>query len=315
MVWIGCDPNPLPDASGVLLSLLLAHLSDAHIGPLPRPEKRELLGKRLTGYINWTRGRHLVHDMDVLNRLVADLKAQRPGHIAMTGDILNIGLKAEFPPAREWLETLGSPKDVSFVPGNHDAYVRSSLPYLASTFAPWTKDDSGTSGFPYRRIREGVAIIGLSSAVPTAPLIASGRVGPAQLAAAADLLDRAARDGLIRVVLIHHPPHRDGAKFGRTLVRRVAVRGDDPPPRRRARTPRPQSPAFGDAYAGAPTAGAGHRRGLGLGDHGTHNHRAGYQPVPDRRSQKEPRISGRMRGLVLSPGGRREIGDLRPIVL
>ena len=70
--------------------------------------------------------------MDVLNRLVADLKAQRPGHIAMTGDILNIGLKAEFPPARAWLETLGNPRDVSFVPGNHDAYVRSSLPYLAS---------------------------------------------------------------------------------------------------------------------------------------------------------------------------------------
>ena len=48
--------------------------------------------------------------MDVLAALVADLKAQRPGHIAMTGDILNIGLKAEFPPARAWLETLGGPQ-------------------------------------------------------------------------------------------------------------------------------------------------------------------------------------------------------------
>ena len=35
----------------------LAHLSDAHIGPLPRPKWRELIGKRATGYINWRRGR------------------------------------------------------------------------------------------------------------------------------------------------------------------------------------------------------------------------------------------------------------------
>ncbi|MGP8231925.1 MAG: metallophosphoesterase family protein [Methylovirgula sp.] len=294
------------------MSLLLAHLSDAHIGPLPRPRKRELLGKRLTGYINWTRGRHLVHDMDVLNRLVADLKAQHPGHIAMTGDILNIGLKAEFPPARAWLETLGNPRDVSFVPGNHDAYVRSSLPYLATTFAAWTRDDSGAPGFPYLRVREGVAIIGLSSAVPTAPLIASGRVGRAQFAAAADLLDRAGRDGLIRVVLIHHPPHQNGAKFGRTLsdaalfeamIRRhgaeLVLHGHN---HRLSVThipgPDHQVPVIGVASASA--------------NHGIHDHRAGYNLFRIEGSQKKPRISGRMRGLL--PGGR-EIGDLRPIVL
>ncbi len=64
------------------------------------------------------------------------------------------------------------------MPGNHDAYVRAALPYLAATFAPWTKGDAGESTFPYLRVREGVALIGLSSAVPTPPLIASGRLGP-----------------------------------------------------------------------------------------------------------------------------------------
>ena len=38
--------------------------------------------------------------MDLLRALVADLLAQRPDHIAMTGDILNIGLPAEFPAVR-----------------------------------------------------------------------------------------------------------------------------------------------------------------------------------------------------------------------
>ena len=200
------------------MSLVLAHLSDAHIGPLPRPRRRELIGKRFTGYLNWTRGRSLVHDMDVLVALVADIKAQHPDHIAMTGDILNIGLTAEYPLARAWLQTLGAAHDVSFVPGNHDAYVRATMPDLAATFIPWTSDDTGSASFPYLRVRGGVALIGLSSAVPTPPFIASGRLGRRQCEACASLLSRCARQGLVRVVMIHHPPHRGGARLGRALA-------------------------------------------------------------------------------------------------
>jgi 3',5'-cyclic AMP phosphodiesterase CpdA len=293
------------------LTLRLAHLSDAHIGPLPRPRKHELLGKRLTGYLNWTRGRCFIHDMDALGALVADIKAQRPGHIAMTGDILNIGLKAEFPPARAWLETLGGPRDVSFVPGNHDAYVRAALPYLAATFAPWSRGDAGET-FPYLRVREGVALIGLSSAVPTLPLDASGRAGRAQLAAATELLSQAAQDGLIRVVMIHHPPHQGGAKFARGLsdaskfeamIRRVGaeliIHGHNhklsiahlPGPAR-------QVPVIGVASASA------------IHDSGAH--RAGYNLFEIEGTQKSPSIRARMRGLL--PGGR-EVGDLRRIVI
>ena len=78
------------------MTLLLAHLSDPHIGPLPKPRPRDLIGKRLTGYLNWQR-RDKIHDMDVLTRLVADMHAHRPDHIMMTGDVMNIGLPAEFP--------------------------------------------------------------------------------------------------------------------------------------------------------------------------------------------------------------------------
>ena len=138
------------------MTFLLAHLSDAHIGPLPRPRTRDLIGKRLTGYVNWRR-RGRLHDMTVLRRIVEDMRLQAPDHIAMTGDILNIGLPAEFPFARAWLETLGPPHDVSFVPGNHDAYVRSSMPHLAETFAPWAAevgvDDGLPFAFPYLRRR------------------------------------------------------------------------------------------------------------------------------------------------------------------
>ena len=108
------------------VKFLLAHLSDPHVGPLPRPRRRELIGKQVTGYLNWTRSRSRIHDMAVLEQIVTDMRAHHPSHVAMTGDIANIGLPAEFQLARNWLETLGAPEDVSFVPGNHDAYVRGS---------------------------------------------------------------------------------------------------------------------------------------------------------------------------------------------
>ena len=201
------------------MSFLLAHLSDAHIGPLPRPRTRELLGKRLTGYVNWSR-RGRQHDMTVLRRLVADLHSQEPDHVAMTGDILNIGLPAEFPFAKAWLESLGEPRNVSFVPGNHDAYVRGSVPHLARTFAPWVGDSGEAEpayAFPYLRRRGDVALIGVSSAVPTAPFLASGALGRVQCAALATLLAQAGQEGLARVLMIHHPPHRTGASGGRGL--------------------------------------------------------------------------------------------------
>ena len=202
------------------MSYLIAHLSDAHIGPLPRPRTRDLLGKRITGFVNW-RKRGRLHDMAVLAAVVADLHAQAPDHVAMTGDILNLGLPSEFPFARAWLETLGTVDDVSFVPGNHDAYVRSSLPHLAATFAPWVTEVGTVDGmpfaFPYLRRRGPLALIGLTSAIPTAPLLASGSLGPAQREGLARLLDETAAAGLVRVVMIHHPPHLTGAKRGRGL--------------------------------------------------------------------------------------------------
>lgn len=199
------------------MTFLLAHLSDAHIGPLPEPLTRDLIGKRFTGWLNWKRSRHALHDMEVLGKIVADLKAHQPDHIAMTGDILNIGLPTEFPLASAWLKTLGPSHDVSFVPGNHDAYVRGSMPYLVQAFAPWTGEATQTSArFPYLRVRGEIALIGLSSGVPTAPLIASGVLGAEQRWAFAKLLDKTR--GLARVVMIHHPPYRGGATPGRGLT-------------------------------------------------------------------------------------------------
>jgi len=141
----------------------------------------------------------------VLEGIVADLKAQAPDHIACTGDIANIALREEFIRGRAWLQSLGSAHDVSLVPGNHDAYVRGGLASAARAWGDYMLGDAG-AGLPYLRRRGPLALIGVSSAVPTAWGLATGRLGGPQLVALAKLLHALKDERLFRVVLIHHPP-------------------------------------------------------------------------------------------------------------
>jgi 3',5'-cyclic AMP phosphodiesterase CpdA len=198
----------------------LAHLTDPHVGPLPRPRLRQLLSKRLTGWYNWHRNRQDSHDMTLLAELVADIHAQNPDHITCTGDTCNIGLPSEWATSRVFLEGLGDPSRVTFVPGNHDAYVGGSLEGLLKEVAPWTRSDDGTVAvFPFLRRYGPIAVIGLSSAIPTLPFVASGRIGSKQREAAEAILAELGRDpSCFRIVLIHHPPHVGGAEPGRNLT-------------------------------------------------------------------------------------------------
>ncbi|WP_228259580.1 metallophosphoesterase family protein [Siculibacillus lacustris] len=204
----------------------LAHVSDPHLGPMPRPKLRELVGKRVLGYINWrlNRGRGSLRPA-VLDELVDDLHDLAPDHVAVTGDIVNIALDAELEPARRWLDSLGAPRDVSVVPGNHDAYVRGALKRATDSWGPFLRGDTGESGrFPYVRRRGPVALIGVSSAETTAPFMATGRVGPGQALRLAEILDHTAHEGLYRVVLIHHPPARQPVHWAGRLIGTQAIR-------------------------------------------------------------------------------------------
>jgi len=187
----------------------LAHLSDPHLPPLPEARLRELAGKRALGYLNWTRNRHKYHRREVLDALVADMQAQRPDHIAVTGDLVNLALEAEFTPAQAWLESVGTPQRVTVVPGNHDTYVRATRHRFTGAFEQYLRGDAVTDGtpFPFVRRRGPLALIGVSSAVPTPPLMATGRLGRAQLDALDRDLAQMSADDAFRVLLVHHPLH------------------------------------------------------------------------------------------------------------
>ncbi len=190
----------------------LAQLSDPHLGPLPRPAMSALMNKRLLGYLNWHRSRKFIHDRQALDRLVADVRAQRPDHIVVTGDLVNIGLHQEFARARDWLEQLGAPGDVTVIPGNHDAYVRECAEHgfpLWSDYMsgePRTDDDATGIRFPFVRSFGPISLIGLSTAIPTPPFIAAGTLGKTQIDDLSLNLERLGHSGAFRLVLIHHPP-------------------------------------------------------------------------------------------------------------
>ena len=100
----------------------LAHLSDPHL-PMPAARSLDLLGKRVTGYLNWWRHRVHLHVPEALAGIVADIKARKPDHIALTGDLVNVALPEEFRRAAAWLAAFDGPDRITVIPGNHDVYV------------------------------------------------------------------------------------------------------------------------------------------------------------------------------------------------
>jgi 3',5'-cyclic AMP phosphodiesterase CpdA len=201
-------------------TFVLAHLSDPHLAPLPTPSPFELMGKRIGGFINWQKRRRHFHLASVLDRIVADLKSQSVDHIAVTGDLVNLSLPAEFPRAYAFLQRLGPSQDVTVVPGNHDTYVWSKRRHPERHWADYMRGDATPADaaprFPFVRRRESVVLIGVSTAVPTLAFRATGRLGAAQLGRLAALLDEHA--GTFRVVLIHHPPQTKPEWRDRRLI-------------------------------------------------------------------------------------------------
>src|ERR1700712_1673115 len=128
------------------MTFTLAHLSDPHLPPLPALSLREFSAKRALGYLNWTRNRKAIHRRDVLDSLVADMQARRPDHVAITGDLVNLALEAEFAPAREWLESVGASDRVTVVPGNHDAYVRATQHRFTQEWKDYLGGDDAVDG-------------------------------------------------------------------------------------------------------------------------------------------------------------------------
>ena len=144
----------------------------------------------------------------------------------MTGDLVNLGLPEEFLRAAEWLHHLGPPGAGSppfpaittpMCGCTRSAAPRHWRPYMESNAAGEALFPTPPERFPFVRRFGDVALIALSSAIPTMPFIAAGKVGIAAARVPRRRARPLGREGLFRVVLIHHPPLRAQAGWHRGL--------------------------------------------------------------------------------------------------
>jgi 3',5'-cyclic AMP phosphodiesterase CpdA len=201
-----------------------AQLSDPHLSSLTTVHPRDLLSKRALGYLSWRHKRRFEHRREVLDALQRDLAGTELDQLLVTGDLTHIGLPDEFRQAAKWLQTLGDPTRVALVPGNHDACV--AAPWR-DTFAQWrdymapdhdADDPSQPTTFPTLRVRGNIAFIGLSTACPKPPLMATGTLGQEQLRRLPGVLEQTGREGLFRVVYLHHCPVPGQEKWRKRLT-------------------------------------------------------------------------------------------------
>lgn len=190
--------------------ITVAHISDVHLAPLPPVRIRDLLNKRITGFLNWKIKRQKTMDGEGLTRLIRHLNQQKPDFVAVTGDLVNLALDAEINTAYNWLQTVGDADRVCISPGNHDAYVPGQLEKALQRWDAYALGETiDDNQFPFVRRLGEVAIISCSSAVPTLPWMATGSFGRDQQARLARCLRLLGNAGFFRIVLIHHPPNQE----------------------------------------------------------------------------------------------------------
>ena len=202
-----------------------AQVSDPHLSSLESVRPGDLLSKRFLGYLSWTRRRRFEHRPEVLAALQRDLQQYKLDQLLVTGDLTHVGLPQEFRQALAWLQGLGDPRDVAVIAGNHDASV--ATPWQ-DTFAMWREymasdtatrePDSLENMYPSLRERGDIAFIGLNTACPKPPLMATGTAGAQQLSRLPALLDAAHAKGQFRVIYLHHSPLPGKDKWRKRLT-------------------------------------------------------------------------------------------------
>ncbi len=217
----------------------LAHCSDLHLLSHDGARWLDLANKRWIGAMNLLSNRSRHYHVEAFEDMVADLNALGIEHVLCTGDVTNLALRQEFAFARSKFDRLAcGSRDITVIPGNHDAYVAEGVPLFAEMFGDlattdpgwaWTVADAGpderppgstndnaSAGtteplaaalrWPIVKLRGELAIIGTSTSRQTPWFTAYGRLGDGQLARLRRVLLDPRLADKVRVVAIHHPP-------------------------------------------------------------------------------------------------------------
>lgn len=206
-----CRPG-IPAAPDPGRAFKLVHLTDFHLCRAHGAPLTAWASKRSLSFLAWQTRRRHENRPAVLSAMIQALVTLSWDHAVVTGDLIQLGLPAEFRLARRYLEAIGPPERVLVIPGNHDALVKAPFADSLALWSGYLSADLPFRGpaaappvFPTLRIRRQVALIGLSSAHATWPFSAAGSLGAPQRRRLAQILAETGRQGFFRVVLLHHP--------------------------------------------------------------------------------------------------------------
>ncbi len=187
------------------MPLRFIHCSDIHLLDLKGAQVSHWLNTRLTGGVNLLLSRKRKHSHNLFDRIVEHAREFKVDRLVITGDLTNLALEPEFALVRGKLREVGLP--VTVIPGNHDTYTRGSARSrrFENFMGEFMEGERDGADYPFVQRFGEVALIGVSTAIPSLPLVAVGRVGDEQLARLDKMLATLATEGLARVVLIHHP--------------------------------------------------------------------------------------------------------------
>lgn len=218
------------------MALRFLHCSDIHLLSLRGVGLHRFFNKRLTGAVNLALKRGRSHSDELFDRVLEHARALEVDRVVVTGDLSNLALEQEFRHVHDTLAGAGLP--VTVVPGNHDAYTRGSVrsgrfeAMLGEFMVGDRLGDGPQLAYPFVQRFGSLALVGVSTAQASLPLHAVGTVGRDQLDRLDEVLAGLEREGLTRIVLIHHPvvpgmskrrhDLLDIADFGRVIARRGA---------------------------------------------------------------------------------------------
>jgi 3',5'-cyclic AMP phosphodiesterase CpdA len=186
----------------------IAHFSDTHVLAIGNASLNQFLNKRITGAANLILNRARHYRTEVFEAVLDAISSQKADHVVCTGDLVNLALKAEFEKVRELLAKHFEPGALTIVPGNHDYYVKEAmeLAHFEEMFRDYLPaSEVAEQSYPFLKVLDSVAIIGLCSAVEQPFFFAGGRIGASQL----DEMKRLHQDPRVKdkfkIVLVHHP--------------------------------------------------------------------------------------------------------------
>jgi 3',5'-cyclic AMP phosphodiesterase CpdA len=189
----------------------IGQLTDIHVADLSDLRRRDFLTKRATGWVNLRMHRNEDHHIGVLRAAIDRMVHERPDLVLVTGDLSNLGLRSEWLAARALLSPLEDAGiRVGVIPGNHDYYVpSSSRGAFEQVFAMQQWADARLDApYPFVLRAGHVSVLMVNSALPTAPLMAWGRVDWRQLDRIAQLADIERDQGRQLMLALHHHPVR-----------------------------------------------------------------------------------------------------------